>query len=748
MIPARAKSDGQHGRRRRLTRFLPVALVVGALLCSAEAFSQKTNNKVLDPIAEKKYWEAFHEREAKQRAADVDWENQQRDEIKMKIVEIVHSQEAIQSQMIVAQDGPSKFKPEEPSILQRHPEQVGLGLAVMLVLALVTQTVIRMRQEAEIRKLCGGYLSDGTEVASYKLPEWFAPAPIAAPVAEFAIEKNTSALEIAPPTPVVEFFEKASERLSGIRAALKELGNSGSMEDRQQTLTQAHALVCELRDKSTVWDLRPAWQMSSSLELLFKRILDKPKDLTPSVVRTLAAAVDVLHEVCVPGVRPNLLNDPPLKILAVDDDPLCRRALQFALEKANFDTDVAENGEKAVELALAHTYDVVFMDIQMPGIDGLAACEQIHGIKKNSDVPVIFVTVQSDFSTRAQTRLKGGADLMAKPFLVFELTVRAMTYAMRRRLQAAVVNRRDPLPMPSVTPILQIAPPAKAEATSAASVTTTAASPPPSGQPPAQPVTVNAAELAGDFLVESPRFLAEAKRIVEGLQMPGGMTDLEEHLGSLYLRVHTLAGKASLAKLPIAARVGTTLEALLKRLYRNPKIVTASTLNTAASALRLLEALCQPGTEEKLASDEPVRILVVDDEPLARRAVVGALQLAFKQPESAEDGTQAAALVARIAYDVIFTDAQMPGLDGFELCTAIRASNLNARTPVIFITSHMDVEAQAKATASGGNDFIGKPFLPIEITVKALTFAWEGRLKKLTSKPEKTVEPEPALVAA
>ena len=89
--------------------------------------------------------------------------------------------------------------------------------------------------------------------------------------------------------------------------------------------------------------------------------------------------------------------------------------------------------------------------------------------------------------------------------------------------------------------------------------------------------------------------------------MPGGMTDLEEHLGSLYLRVHTLAGKASLAKLPIAARVGTTLEALLKRLYRNPKIVTASTLNTAANALRLLEALCQPGTEEKLADDEPVR---------------------------------------------------------------------------------------------------------------------------------------------
>src|SRR6185436_7557586 len=116
-----------------------------------------------------------------------------------------------------------------------------------------------------------------------------------------------------------------------------------------------------------------------------------------------------------------------------------------------------------------------------------------------------------------------------------------------------------------------------------------------------------------DFYGESPAFLAETQKIVAGLQKPGGAKDLEEHLGALYLRIHTLANKASVAKLPTAAHVGTTLEALLKRLYRNPKIVTASTLNTAANALRLLEVLCQPGTEEKLAGHEPVRILVVED---------------------------------------------------------------------------------------------------------------------------------------
>jgi CheY-like chemotaxis protein len=193
----------------------------------------------------------------------------------------------------------------------------------------------------------------------------------------------------------------------------------------------------------------------------------------------------------------------------------------------------------------------------------------------------------------------------------------------------------------------------------------------------------------------------------------------------------------------VTSEVASTVEALLKRLQRNPKTVTTSTLNTVLNAVRLLEAVGLPGVEEKLASHPPIRILVVDDEPLARRAVVGALQLVFKQPESATDGTKACRMVKESAFDVIFTDIQMPGLNGFELCAAIRVSSLNGHTPVVFITNNTDAEAQARAAACGGNDFIGKPFLPIEITTKALTFAWEGRLRKMSGQP-----PTTALLAA
>jgi len=285
-------------------------------------------------------------------------------------------------------------------------------------------------------------------------------------------------------------------------------------------------------------------------------------------------------------------------------------------------------------------------------------------------------------------------------------------------------------------PILATAPPA--------TVTTTAET------APMVPIATTAppateAWTAG-FHSVAPDYLAQTRQMVEDLRAATPPANLSDALGAIYLRAHTVATQAGLAKLPVATHVSTTLEGLLKRLHRNPRMVTASTLNTVTHALELLENLSEPGTEAKLSGFPPVRILVVDDEPLARRAVMGALQLAFQQPESAEDGSAGAALVAKKKYDVIFTDVQMPLVDGFELCAFVRSSALNAGTPVVFITSYADVGSQARAAEVGGNDFIAKPFLPVEITVKALTFAWTSRLGNalFTKAPAPKPEPEPA----
>ncbi|HWN96138.1 MAG TPA: response regulator [Methylomirabilota bacterium] len=639
----------------------------------------------------------------------------------------------------------------KPSVFEGRGDYVRIVIVLLCMGLLTVRILWRDKHAARIRALCGGYLSDGTEVAKYQMPDWFAPqSQDPSDGASFLVgeEEDSPKTEEGMPEPLAEYFNWAPKHLAQIREVLRSLGGQMPDEDRQKTLAALYELVTQLQSKSTPWALRPAWQMSSSLELLVKRIAEKPKNATPSVMRTVASAVDLLHELCVPGIRPELVTEPPVRILAVDDEPLCRRALDFALQKAHFNPDLAETGEQAVAMAAACAYDVIFMDIQMPGIDGLTACQQIREQEKNSLTPVIFVTVQSDFQTRAHSTLKGGTELIAKPYLMFELTVKALTFAMRKRLSLQKTAKN---PLVTQNLLARTTDPAAAPATLTASSQAgvdsdvTRVIEPSSAAGKLAPSATAMAEqsiitkgndnqkLSNSFFATAPEYLAAMRGVFEETSTATDQEVRQANLSSVHLGVHTLAASAKLRQLPIAATVSAALEALLKRLSQNPKTVNSSTLHTVSDAFGLLEHLCVAGVEEKLRSFPPIQILVVDDEPLARRAVVGALQLAFEKPDSAEHGAAALVRAAQKSYDIIFTDIDMPAMDGYEFCRLIRSSGSHRDVPVVFITTHIDAASREAAARSGGSDFIGKPFLPIEITVKALTFAWDKRLRDINS---------------
>ena len=107
--------------------------------------------------------------------------------------------------------------------------------------------------------------------------------------------------------------------------------------------------------------------------------------------------------------------------------------------------------------------------------------------------------------------------------------------------------------------------------------------------------------------------------------------------------------------------------------------------------------------------------------------------MAFDKPEDVDSGEAALASARERPFDVIFLDVQMPGMDGLTACSKIRETDPNGMTPVVFVTNHRDFKTRTLSTLSGGNDFMGKPFITAEITVKALAFALRGRLQKLKS---------------
>lgn len=109
------------------------------------------------------------------------------------------------------------------------------------------------------------------------------------------------------------------------------------------------------------------------------------------------------------------------KILLADDEEQMLRLLTSYLEKEGFDVITTNNGEEALSVFSSCTFDLVILDIMMPGVDGFTVCEMIRSI---SNVPIIMLTAKSNESDRIHGIKIGADDYLIKPFSPNELLVR------------------------------------------------------------------------------------------------------------------------------------------------------------------------------------------------------------------------------------------------------------------------------------------------------------------------------------
>jgi len=197
----------------------------------------------------------------------------------------------------------------------------------------------------------------------------------------------------------------------------------------------------------------------------------------------------------------------------------------------------------------------------------------------------------------------------------------------------------------------------------------------------------------------------------------------------LYRKMRSFTSGAGMAGILYVAKFGAAVEALLKEMLDKPKTVSPSTLRTVAQAVDFFVELCKPGHPLELADNPPVEILIVDDEVLSRRAIVYALEKAFLKASAVEDAQAALARTQSTKFDLVFIDVHLPGIHGFELCDKLRENGSNKTTPIIFVTGTTDFQVRAQSTLRGASDLIAKPFMFIELTVKALTFALRHRIE-------------------
>ena len=124
------------------------------------------------------------------------------------------------------------------------------------------------------------------------------------------------------------------------------------------------------------------------------------------------------------------------RILVVDDEKVMVKGIRFNLENEGYQVDVGYDGQQAVDMARTTEYDLIILDLMMPGLDGLSACMEIRSF---STVPIIMLTARGEDTDKLLGFEYGADDYITKPFNILE--VKARIKALLRRSAAP---RRGP----------------------------------------------------------------------------------------------------------------------------------------------------------------------------------------------------------------------------------------------------------------------------------------------------------------
>lgn len=394
------------------------------------------------------------------------------------------------------------------------------------------------------------------------------------------------------------------------------------------------------------------------------------------------------------------------KILIIEDDPIVAHVYRSRFENEGFQVDVAVDGQAGYYRLYEMKPDALVLDLMLPKLNGIDLLKKIRAVREFEKLPVVVFT-NAYVANMIHESISAGA--------------------------SGVYNKSTATPRQIIDVLNTLLSPEAANLEAAKNAARTSAN---FGGQALNDKDDSAfqKELLATFMSTSAGTVSEMRKLLQEASR-ADEASRANHVQLLYRKVRSFSSSAGMAGISSLAKMGAATEALVKELIDKPKSVTPSTLRTTAHAIDFFAELSKPGLRTDLMDNPPIDILIVDDEMLSRRAIVYALEKAFLKATAVEDGEAALAKTQTTKFDLIFLDVNMPGIDGFQLCDRLRQNGPNKTTPVIFVTVSADFQVRAQSTLRGASDVIAKPFMFIELTVKALTFALRHRIDTFKQAP-------------
>jgi CheY-like chemotaxis protein len=410
---------------------------------------------------------------------------------------------------------------------------------------------------------------------------------------------------------------------------------------------------------------------------------------------------------------------PMRKILLVEDDALVARIYSRKLSE-QFEVAVAEDGVAAMQRLKDFKPELVVLDLLMPRLSGMDVLKFMRQQPATKATKVIVFSNAFLDQVDQEVAGLGIEEVLSKGATTPALLIEKINSVLQRP-----DNQETPTPSATTEPKPVDANPAFQPAVPAPAK--------PAPRPGQSFVKSESAadfrhRIRRDFFEQIPAISESSrqtlKKFLEASDPHTRMTELE----ALSRKIRFLNQMTGMAGCYRISQLANALEALLYELQEKPAVLNESLRHTINSTVHLLVEWLQTADRPDEQCLSPTTVLVVDDDAVSNRAVVFALSRASVTAKSVTDPFKALEQLKVNSFDSILLDINLPGISGFTLCEQMRNLPLHKNTPVIFITGHAEFEKRAREMLNTGDDFISKPILPMELTVKITAHVLRRRM--------------------
>ena len=202
-------------------------------------------------------------------------------------------------------------------------------------------------------------------------------------------------------------------------------------------LNELHCHVHSFSERARTTGYLGVHRLCAAFSELTRGLYEVPGQVNQSTLRTVQQTIEFLGALMKDRSFAQAQDPAKALIYAVDDDPDNCDAIRMALETSALRTTCAQEPAVALAELADRRCDLIFLDVNMPGMDGFELCKQIRALPLHAATPVVFLTGLATLENRVQSTLCGGSDFIGKPFNLHELSVKAMTLILKAQLGLA-----------------------------------------------------------------------------------------------------------------------------------------------------------------------------------------------------------------------------------------------------------------------------------------------------------------------